>query len=774
MKGTFTFTDGASNQTNPTKISNSKAKGSVFPFAQYPFGRFKQLFIQEKVIESVVENAFVDSSINTISTQNIANRNTLTGEGIPDVANQTYLNPSQLNYQLNIQQMNLFTYQRRATATCGQSLNGQFLEQFKTFLSVIVGTATDKDAPISSKKSYVGILSNLGGAKLLSNKIFNQPMMRSLVGVMFLTLFTAFGTLAQGNVSAPQPDVSVKKVINTQSPLLGQDVIYTINVRNDGTIKATGVELTDILPDGVTFKSASVGGVGSITNSITTGVTTVIWTIGDVPATATDLTITIVATVIKRGLYFNTAEITKEVEIDLDSTPNNHVVGEDDQDAVCFSVEDYFYYGDEFTTVLPVGYANIVWTRKVGVSGTKIPVTASTPGVTILADGNLKITNITTYTEFEFTASNKNCPVSGCCPIKFIPGPLGSIGDYVFTDVNKDGIQNAGDMNLSGIKVQLYKVDGITFLEEVTTDGNGKYLFDSLQTGSYKVKFILPSGSIFSPTGAGTIATDSDAGLDGFSGVVNIDVEGTGKAKDNLDIDAGIIGNLGTIGDFVFVDANGDHKQSAGETGFLGATVELYNATGTTKLQTTSTDGSGKYLFSGLESGGYKVKFILPSGKTFVTPNTGTSTEDSDAGTGGFSSVINIDVVKLLGDILRNNLTIDAGVKADCNINPGTLTTTIPNLCLSNAGSVVLSSATGTSPTVPTGYLLKYVLTKGSDLVIQQVSNAPTFTVTATGEYRIHTLICDGNPASSNFLDLSVVVLGTTKGGDVVRIRLYK
>ncbi len=1009
MKGTFTFTDGASNQTNLTKTSKSGVKEHSFLFAKDLFKKVKQLFVQREIVEPMVEPVFIEESIKSNQSLAIA-QNAVVETAIPVVVMKRKTHSSHINYQLNIQQMNLFTYLKRAITSSEESLSGQFLEQFKSFLSVIVGTASDNNAPLGSVKRDFGILSNLGGSKLLSNKIFNHQAMRSWASVMFLTLFTAFGTLAQSNSTTPQPDISVKKTISTQSPTLGQDVTYTIKVKNDGTAGATGVELTDILPAGVTLKTVTVA-VGTTSATTIGNGTTLLWKVGAVGASPTELTMIIVATVTSRGLWFNTAEITKEIEVDFDSTPNNHDINEDDQDAVCFSVEDYFYKGDEFTTALPAGYTNVTWTKKVG-TGAAVAVTATTPGVVLLNDGsgNIKITDITAYTEFAFSANNKNCPITGCCPIKFIYGPLGSIGDFVFTDTNKDGIQTLGEPGLAGIKVQLYKSDGVTFIKEVTTDVNGKYLFDSLFTGSYKVKFILPTGSTFTDTGKGTPATDSDAGTDGFSGVINIDVEKTGIDKDNPTIDAGIIGNLGsigdfvwrddnqngiqdagepgiagvtvnlykgttlqattttdanglytfggltsgayqvefvapaqskftkanqgtddkkdsdvgangksqiinidvtklatdtlrnnpqidagiiplgsigdyvfndnngngiqdagdtklpgikvtltdmngvvitstttdadgkyefivpsgmyfvifdkptgstfsptgagtistdsdpdatgksgkitidatkpvgdparnnkdvdaglipnkgTIGDFVFVDANGNNKQDAGEAGLTGVTVELYDGTGTTKLQTTTTDANGKYLFTGLESGSYKVKFILPSGKTFVTPNVGTSAEDSDAGAGGFSGVINIDVTKPLGDVGRNNLTIDAGVKADCNINAGTLTTTTPNFCLPTGGSVVLTATVGTAPTVPTGYSVKYVLTKGSDLVIQQVSNAPSFTVAATGEYRIHTLVYDGNSANGSFLDLSVVVLGTTKGGDVVGI----
>lgn len=1016
MKGTFTFTDGASNQKKLNENSGSESKGGVFHIVKDLFKKVKHLFVHEEIIEPIEEVMFIEESMNYEPTQAICNQNAVTEKVIPDVVIIKESHSSQLNYQLNKQQMNLFTYLRRAITYNEQSFKGKFLEQFKTFLSVIVGAAPDDNAPHCLSRRDFGILSSIGGSKLLSNKILDKTNIRSWASALFLTLFTAFGTLAQSNTNILQPDLSVKKTISTQSPSIGQDVTYTVKVRNEGTTKATGVELKDIMPDGVVFKSVSVGSNGSTTNSTTAGVTTIVWNIGEVPATSTDLTMTIVATVIKRGLHFNTAEITKEQEQDLDSTPNNNTVGEDDQDATCFSIEDYFYKGDNFTITLPAGYSEVNWTKKVG-GGNAVAVTSTTPGVTLSADKNtIVITDITAYTEFAFTAKEKNCPVNGCCPAKFIYGPIGSIGDYVFTDVNKDGIQDPLDTKLPGIKVQLYTSDGLTLLDEVTTDANGKYLFDSLETGSYKVKFILPSGASFSDTGKGTTATDSDAGLNGFSGVINIDVDKTGIDKDNPTIDAGIVGNLGsigdfvfrddnsngiqdigepgilgvkvdlykgavlqsstttdangnynfpglssgtdyrivvtaptqskftksntggnsggsdlkdsdvgangsshfitidvtkaatdtlrnnpnidagiiplgsigdyvfndnngngiqddgdtklpgikvtltdkdgnilfvtttnsdgkyefivpsgeyfvifdkpvgstfsptgsgtgatdsdadpsgksgkitidatkpigdqsrnntsidaglipnkgTIGDFVFTDSNGNNKQDAGEPGLSGVTVELYDATGTTKLFTTTTDVNGKYLFSGLESGGYKVKFILPTGKTFVTPNAGNSTaEDSDAGMGGFSGVINIDVTKSLGDIGRNNLTIDAGVKADCIVNPGTLATTTPNLCLMDAGSVVLTATVTNAPTVPTGYLVKYVLTKGSDLVIQQLSNAPTFTVNTTGEYRIHTLVYDGNSASNNFLDLSVVVPGTTKGGDVIGI----
>ncbi|MBC7409168.1 MAG: DUF11 domain-containing protein [Arcicella sp.] len=626
-----------------------------FLFIKDLFNKLKQLFSHRENIKSIVELLITEESMNDSHLHPIKEKYAVVETYISVGVIREKSHILHTNYQINNQQMNLFTYLRRAITSSEEALCGRFLGLFKNFLSVIVCAAPKKNDLLGLIIRVSGILSNLDGSKLLSSNVFNQQAMCSWVSVLFLTFLTSFETLAQSSSVGLTAftDLSIKKTISTQNPTISQDVTYTIKVRNDGIIKATGVEITDILPIGVTLKTVSVGGIGSTSNSTTAGITTIIWNVGEVSAAPTELTMIIVATVVKRGLWFNTAEITKEIEVDIDSSPNNHDINEDDQDAVCFSIEDYFYKGDEFITALPTGYTNVIWTKKVG-NGVPTAVTATTPGVVLLNDGsgNIKITDITSYTEFTFSANNKNCPITGCCPIKFIYGPLGSIGDFVFSDNNKDGIQNTGDTPIPGIKVILYKADGITKVDSAITDVNGKYLFASLQTDNYKVKFIIPAGKTFSPTGAGTPSTSSVAGTDGFSPIIPIDVEGTGKAKDNLDIDAGIITN--------------------------------------------------------------------------------------------------------------------------CNINVGTLTTNTPNFCLPTGGSVVLSATTTVPPIIPTGYSIKYVLTKGADLVIQQIANTPTFNLTSTGEYRIHTLVYDGNSANGSYLDLSTIVLGTTKGVDLISYIVQK
>ncbi len=241
--------------------------------------------------------------------------------------------------------------------------------------------------------------------------------------------------------------------------------------------------------------------------------------------------------------------------------------------------------------------------------------------------------------------------------------PVGSIGDYVWNDKNGNGIQNGTEPPIDGVKV--YLLDGVTGakLDSTTTAGGGKYLFDSLVAGSYKVRFVIPAGSEATlKTQGGDPTKDSNINPDGTTDAVVIDTTKPvgDPARDNRDVDAGIKPAYGSIGDYVWTDKNNDGQQ-AGESPIAGVKVYLYNAAGTTKLDSTVTDANGKYLFDSLVTGSYKVKFVAPAGTVPAKANIGDDKSDSDAGKNGFTQVINIDTSKLPADTLRNNPQIDAG-----------------------------------------------------------------------------------------------------------------
>jgi len=72
------------------------------------------------------------------------------------------------------------------------------------------------------------------------------------------------------------------------------------------------------------------------------------------------------------------------------------------------------------------------------------------------------------------------------------------------------------------------------------------------------------------------------------------------------------------VGDYVWLDDNGNGIQDQTETGVGNITVELYNAAGA-RVGITSTDPSGLYFFSNVAPGiGYYVQFTVPSGFIFT------------------------------------------------------------------------------------------------------------------------------------------------------------
>ena len=96
-----------------------------------------------------------------------------------------------------------------------------------------------------------------------------------------------------------------------------------------------------------------------------------------------------------------------------------------------------------------------------------------------------------------------------------------------------------------------------------------------------------------------------------------------------------------------------------------------------------------------------------------------------------------------------------------CTADAGTLTAVASSVCLLNAEATLSATADGNA-VVPVDYQTVYVLTQGPELLIIAAGGTPEFTVTAAGDYTIHTLVYD--PLT---LDLSIVEFGVTTGFDV-------
>ena len=243
-----------------------------------------------------------------------------------------------------------------------------------------------------------------------------------------------------------------------------------------------------------------------------------------------------------------------------------------------------------------------------------------------------------------------------------------AIGDYVWIDENADGQQGAEEPPLQDVTVELYTVDenGDRSEEPVattTTDENGRYLFDDLEAGDYRVRFILTEEQqqryYFTEYADGDAETDSDAGDNGFSEIITLDDSAVDPDYSDQDFnatqgvdptwDAGVVERTYAIGDYVWIDANRDGIQGDPEDGehpLNGVTVVLYNGEGD-ELDRTTTGADGRYIFDNLPAGEYQVGFELTEEQAeryeFTDYTQGDDpAEDSDAGENNRSAVFTL------------------------------------------------------------------------------------------------------------------------------------
>jgi protocatechuate 3,4-dioxygenase beta subunit len=112
---------------------------------------------------------------------------------------------------------------------------------------------------------------------------------------------------------------------------------------------------------------------------------------------------------------------------------------------------------------------------------------------------------------------------------------LAALGDFVWSDKNANGVQDAGELGIPNVTVNLKDAGGAV-IATTTTDANGLYLFPGLTPGTYSVQFPTLPGLFRSPTDVGANdAKDSDALVaTGMTGTYTL-----ASGETNLTVDAG-------------------------------------------------------------------------------------------------------------------------------------------------------------------------------------------------------------------------------------------
>ena len=409
----------------------------------------------------------------------------------------------------------------------------------------------------------------------------------------------------------------------------GTSVTYTLTVTNEGPSPATGVVAQDKLPSGVTFLSAD----GDGTYDAASGKWDLSGEVIEKGATRTlHITVTVDASA-AGSVVTNTATIEKQDQIG-DKTPDNSssvpltagytIAGKlyNDANASFSSDNGESPYAGVTVALLkkdgtPVldkdGNPVTAVTDDQGkYSFRGLPLGEYTVSVVDPTSGPLAGTKPTeAYTgRYKTSADVTIAEATGSViDVNFGFVKPASLGDYTWMDVDRDGIQDADEPALPGVTVTLTYEDGSAVTDASgnvvtakTSDANGKYSFENLLPGGYKVSFQAPAGFEATTSEAGD---DRAADSNGASASVTV---AQGQTDDTIDF--GAVGT-GVIGDQLFVDVNqnGGGAPDAGDKVLPGVKVTLTwtGPGGITRTYETTTDADGTYKFENLLPGEYKV-----------------------------------------------------------------------------------------------------------------------------------------------------------------------
>ncbi|NCC35683.1 MAG: hypothetical protein EOM24_27280, partial [Chloroflexia bacterium] len=278
---------------------------------------------------------------------------------------------------------------------------------------------------------------------------------------------------------------------------------------------------------------------------------------------------------------------------------------------------------------------------------------------TLNSDAN----RITGRTEV-FTLTENQLDLTRDAGLLLTPGNL-SLGDRVWRDLDNDGWYEplAGEVGINDVRLSLYRdfnnnsepdpgeyVGGTSTRTFLSVPGY--YQFNNLAAGTYIVVIdddnFNAGEALFGlrPSDGNAPVPDPDDNVnhdnngERFAGVVRSGPitlavggeptnDGDGN-NGNQTLDFGFVGGA-ALGDRVWFDTNGNGLQDDDddEPGMAGVTVELLNGSGTAIL-TTTTDLNGRYGFSQLISGTYRLRFSPPISHTFTITNSENPTLDSD------------------------------------------------------------------------------------------------------------------------------------------------
>ncbi|TWU67357.1 Cna protein B-type domain protein [Crateriforma conspicua] len=332
----------------------------------------------------------------------------------------------------------------------------------------------------------------------------------------------------------PDFDLTVDKTVSgTASLNPGNQVTFQIDVFHDtagaetSPSRATGVVLTDLLPDGLTFVSATAAG-SSVTPTTTVngdGTTSVVFSSFDLdPGQTRTFTVTASVDNDADGTLTNNASFVTDAG---ESDTNNN---DDDANVTVTPIVDVSVTKTVNLADAQVG-SELVWTVTVTNGGPSIAeavtavdtlpagvtfVSGSGPnGESLTPSGNQITVNggdlasgssysftiratidsgasgdlqnqvaVSTTTNETVTNNNSALAVTSVDPV------TSELSGRVYVDANENGQFDTGEAGIEGVTIALTGTDslGNSVSRTATTDANGEYVFASLAQGTYRLE----------------------------------------------------------------------------------------------------------------------------------------------------------------------------------------------------------------------------------------------------------------------------------------------
>ncbi|MBU1880045.1 MAG: hypothetical protein KJ734_13950, partial [Chloroflexi bacterium] len=221
--------------------------------------------------------------------------------------------------------------------------------------------------------------------------------------------------------------------------------------------------------------------------------------------------------------------------------------------------------------------------------------------------------------------------------------PATYLGDYIWLDSNRDGMQDATEIGLGNVVVILTPPGGVDLGKgagnpiSTTTNSDGYYTFGDLPDGTYTVQVdasTLPTTTLeatyeynntATPDGQVDVVINVSSGNSGGVATIN----GTSCSDCALDVDFGYDYPQGpySLSGITFHDSySAGTYDPPGDTAYPGVTVYLWMHTSGgnyTLINTTVSNGSGNFSFTDLYTGTYKATTspVAPGGENITTPS---------------------------------------------------------------------------------------------------------------------------------------------------------